>query len=192
MAASDWFTCDNLPDGKIYNIKQDKFSPLKIWAVVGGAAFLSLSLLLFFEKSNIAIVLFLLLLTFFLSIYFIVLTVICIPISLYRKEHSSFSIKNGRIYLLDKIKRNYPDQINISDISHLYYGVGGRSSANSHVIITGNSHVAAGALFGELVAQSGFGVWVNVRGDDIYLANALSEARAQYLYNDISKHIGFN
>lgn len=41
------------------------------------------------------------------------------------------------------------------------------------------------------MAETGFGVWFNVKGRDIYLANALTESQAVFLYNDLANRLGF-
>lgn len=208
MSNEDWLVRTDTGAGILYEVTQNKYAPLRKWLsrLIRTLACFALSAVIFYiaftlqpdGKHPIAYVAGPLLVAgLFFGFSTIGGMLILIPATLRRRLKTEFEVSDIGIKLKDKLKRRYPDTIKFGDISHIHFGLSGKSSSDDSVVLSNGLAGATAALANESgnrmrreVAETGFGVWFNVKGRDIYLANALTEAQAMYLYEDLSSYIG--
>jgi len=204
MRSTDWLDCRDFANGRTYEIRQNKYAPLRLWLFLVGGMIACIALAgisVFFGGSRpdslfgalgiipgFGVVLFGF--AAFGGAFFL------LPATLLRKNMSSFGIDGNGITLKTKLKQSYPDRIAFGEISHIHYGVSGKPSGDQTIVVGGGlAGATAGAsndignLIRRQLAKTGWGVWLNVRGRDVYLANALTEAQALYLYDDLGNYV---
>lgn len=207
MSNEDWLVRKETGGGILYEITQNKYAPLRTWFFLLGAAVGSFGVsALFFYVAHLMSpdgkhpVAFAAVPFGFIGLFFVFATfgglLILIPATLARKARVQFHLKGHSISLQDKLKRGYPDIINFDDVSHIHYGIGGAPSSGDSMIVAGGLAGATAVMASDggnrlrrKVAETGYGVWLNVKGRDVYLTNALTEPQALYLFSELKQII---
>lgn len=174
MRGSEWLDHGDNANGRSYTIRQNKYAPLKIWLLVLGGMIACMVLAVALASLGLAGLGFI---PGVIGIFFGFAALrgifIIVPATLARRKETSFSIDSAGIALREKLKKEYPDRIAFGEISHIHYGLSVEPSTDKSV------------------AKTAWGVWLNVRGRDVYLANALTEPQALFLYGDLATKLGF-
>ena len=201
-STANWIDISDIAEDRLYTVYQEKWKPAKVAIFFALIAFMVVMLTIILANSNDRspggvgiIVIPLVVVSIFLILGAIAAILVLIPISLSIKQCVSFIVASERIILRSKNSRNYPDSINIREISHIYHGSRGAPSGGIvHVAPAGSAAgvgMALGGLAGVFLSGRTSAVWVNFRGHDVYLARYISESEAEFLFNDINSILNF-